>query len=45
MIIGVLKGRRKIEELIKSRQPIEGDRRALFDLLGPIDLAEAPIED
>ena len=45
VIIGVLKGRRKIEELIKSRQPIEGDRRALFDLLGPIDLAEAPIED
>jgi len=45
VIIGVLKGRRKIEELTKSWQPIEGDRRALFDLLGPIDVAEAPIED
>lgn len=45
VIIGVLKGRRKLEELIKGRQPIEGDRRALFDLLGPIDVAEAPIED
>jgi NAD(P)H-nitrite reductase large subunit len=37
VIIGVLKGRRKLEELIKGRQPITGDRRALFDLLGPID--------
>ncbi|MBV9279306.1 MAG: NAD(P)/FAD-dependent oxidoreductase [Chloroflexi bacterium] len=37
VIIGVLKGRRKLEELIKGRQPIVGDRRALFDLLGPID--------
>jgi NAD(P)H-nitrite reductase large subunit len=37
VIIGVLKGRRKLEELIKARQPIEGDRRALFDLLGPIE--------
>lgn len=45
VIIGVLKGRRKIEELIKSRLPVEGDRRALFDLLGPIDVAEAKIED
>jgi len=45
VIIGVLKGRRKIEELIKGRAPIEGDRRALFDLLGPIDVAEAPLED
>ncbi len=40
VIIGVLKGRRKLEELIKGRHPIEGDRRALFDLLGPIDVAE-----
>jgi len=40
VIIGVLKGRRKLEELIKSRQPIEGDRRALFDLLGPVDEPE-----
>jgi NAD(P)H-nitrite reductase large subunit len=40
VIIGILKGRRKLEELIKSRHPIEGDRRALFDLLGPIDVAE-----
>jgi len=37
VIIGALKGRRKLEELIKGRQPIEGDRRALFDLLGPIE--------
>lgn len=44
VIIGVLKGRRKLEELIKSREPIDGDRRALFDLLGPIEVAEA-IED
>jgi NAD(P)H-nitrite reductase large subunit len=44
VIIGVLKGRRKLEELIKSRLPIEGNRRALFDLLGPIDEAE-PRED
>jgi NAD(P)H-nitrite reductase large subunit len=41
VIIGVLKGRRKLEEFIKGRQPIEGDRRALFDLLGPIDVTEA----
>ncbi|HEY8684644.1 MAG TPA: FAD-dependent oxidoreductase [Chloroflexota bacterium] len=41
VIIGILKGRRKLEELIKGRHPIEGDRRALFDLLGPIDVAEA----
>jgi NAD(P)H-nitrite reductase large subunit len=40
VIIGVLKGRRKIEEIIRARQPIEGDRRALFDLLGPIDEVE-----
>jgi NAD(P)H-nitrite reductase large subunit len=40
VIIGVLKGRRKLEELIKGRQPIEGDRRALFDLLGPIEERE-----
>jgi NAD(P)H-nitrite reductase large subunit len=45
VIIGVLKGRRKIEELIKSRLPVEGNRRALFDLLGPIDVAEAKLED
>jgi NAD(P)H-nitrite reductase large subunit len=45
VIIGRLKGRRKLEELIKGRHPIEGDRRALFDLLGPIDEAEGPIED
>jgi 3-phenylpropionate/trans-cinnamate dioxygenase ferredoxin reductase subunit len=44
VIIGVLKGRRKIEEMIKSRLPIEGDRRQLFDLLGPIDEAE-PLEE
>jgi NAD(P)H-nitrite reductase large subunit len=43
VIIGVLKGRRKIEELIRGRQPVEGDRRAIFDLLGPIDQAE-PLE-
>lgn len=40
VIIGVLKGRRKLEECIKGRLPIEGDRRALFDLLGPIDEPE-----
>jgi NAD(P)H-nitrite reductase large subunit len=40
VIIGVLKGRRKLEELIKARLPIEGDRSHLFDLLGPIDVAE-----
>jgi NAD(P)H-nitrite reductase large subunit len=45
VIIGVLKGRRKIEELIKGRLPIDGDRHAIFDLLGPIDTPEAPIED
>jgi 3-phenylpropionate/trans-cinnamate dioxygenase ferredoxin reductase subunit len=44
VIIGILKGRRKLEELIKSRQPVAGERRALFDLLGPIDVAE-PHED
>lgn len=43
VIIGVLKGRRKIEEIIKARQPVE-DRRALFDLLGPIEEREA-LED
>jgi NAD(P)H-nitrite reductase large subunit len=43
VIIGVLKGRRKIEEIIKSREPVE-DRRALFDLLGPIEEPEA-LED
>src|SRR5438270_30234 len=41
VIIGVLKGRRKLEEIIKSRRPIEGSRRALFDLLGPIEEADA----
>ncbi len=41
VIIGILKGRRKLEELIKGRQPIDGDRRSLFDLLGPIDVVEA----
>lgn len=40
VIIGVLKGRRKIEEFIKAREPIAGDRRRLFDLLGPIDEPE-----
>ncbi|HEX6507879.1 MAG TPA: FAD-dependent oxidoreductase [Chloroflexota bacterium] len=40
VIIGILKGRRKLEELIKGREPIEGDRTRLFDLLGPIDVAE-----
>lgn len=44
VIIGVLKGRRKLEELIKGREPIEGDRRRLFDLLGPIEEAE-PLEE
>ncbi|HZU12815.1 MAG TPA: FAD-dependent oxidoreductase [Chloroflexota bacterium] len=39
VIIGVLKGRRKIEEIIRSREPVE-DRRALFDLLGPVDAQE-----
>jgi NAD(P)H-nitrite reductase large subunit len=43
VIIGVLKGRRKIEEIIKARQPVE-DRRSLFDLLGPIEEREA-LED
>lgn len=43
VIIGVLKGRRKLEELIGSRRPIEGNRRALFDLLGAIEDAE-PLE-
>jgi len=41
VIIGILKGRRKIEEFIKARQPVAGDRRQLFDLLGPIDEPEA----
>jgi NAD(P)H-nitrite reductase large subunit len=45
VIIGVLKGRRKLEELIKGRLPVEGDRRALFDLLGPIDVPEAVLEE
>lgn len=40
VIIGVLKGRRKLEEIIKGREPIDGDRRSLFDLLGPIEQAE-----
>lgn len=44
VIIGVLKGRRKLEEIIKSRQVVEGDRATLFDLLGPIDIHEAPQE-
>lgn len=44
VIIGVLKGRRKLEELIRSRERIEGDRRALFDLLGPIEEREEPQE-
>lgn len=41
VIVGVLKGRRKLEEIIKSRLPIEGDRRALFNLLGPIEEVES----
>jgi NAD(P)H-nitrite reductase large subunit len=45
VIIGVLKGRRKLEELIKSREPVVGDRRRLFDLLGAIEESEAPLED
>jgi NAD(P)H-nitrite reductase large subunit len=45
VIIGILKGRRKIEELIKSRRPIEGDRRAVFDLLGPLDEPEPETKD
>lgn len=45
VIIGVLKGRRKLEELIKGRQPIEGDRRALFDLLGPIAEREPVLDE
>lgn len=44
VIIGVLKGRRKLEEFIKGREPIVGDRRALFDLLGPLDEHE-PLEE
>lgn len=40
VIIGALKGRRKIEDLIKGRHPIEGSRVALFDLLGPIDVRD-----
>ncbi len=43
VIIGVLKGRRKIEEVIKSRESVE-NRRALFDLLGPIEEPEV-LED
>jgi NAD(P)H-nitrite reductase large subunit len=39
VIIGVLKGRRKIEEIIRAREPVE-DRRAVFDLLGPIEERE-----
>lgn len=39
VIIGVLKGRRKIEEIIRSREPVE-DRRAVFDLLGPLHVRE-----
>jgi NAD(P)H-nitrite reductase large subunit len=45
VIIGVLKGRRKLEDLIRGRQPIEGDRRAIFDLLGPIEEREAPLDE
>jgi NAD(P)H-nitrite reductase large subunit len=45
VIIGVLKGRRKLEELIKGRQAIEGDRRALFDLLGSIEEIEKQVEE
>ncbi|GAC1468111.1 MAG: FAD/NAD(P)-binding oxidoreductase [Chloroflexota bacterium] len=44
VIIGVLKGRRKLEEFIKGQEPISGDRRALFDLLGPIDEHETIVE-
>jgi NAD(P)H-nitrite reductase large subunit len=32
VIIGELRGRRKLVELIRSHQPIEGDRERLFDL-------------
>jgi len=45
VIIGILKGRRKLEECIKGRQPIEGDRRALFDLLGSIEEPEPALEE
>ncbi|HLJ67141.1 MAG TPA: FAD-dependent oxidoreductase [Chloroflexota bacterium] len=45
VIIGVLKGRRKLEELIRGRQPVDGDRRHLFDLLGPIEEPEALDEE
>jgi NAD(P)H-nitrite reductase large subunit len=45
VIIGILKGRRKLEELIKGREPIKGDRRSLFDLLGPLDEPEPLVED
>jgi NAD(P)H-nitrite reductase large subunit len=45
VIIGVLKGRRKLEELIKGRQPVAGERRALFELLGPVDEPEMLVED
>ncbi|MGH2449549.1 MAG: NAD(P)/FAD-dependent oxidoreductase [Chloroflexota bacterium] len=40
VIIGVLKGRRKLEELIKGREPIAGDRRQLFELLGSVEERE-----
>jgi NAD(P)H-nitrite reductase large subunit len=45
VIIGVLKGRRKLEDLIRGREPVEGDRRAIFDLLGPIEEREAPLDE
>jgi NAD(P)H-nitrite reductase large subunit len=34
VIIGELRGRRKLVQLIRARQPVEGDREALFDLGG-----------
>ena len=34
VIIGELRGRRKLVQLIQSREPIEGSREALFDLGG-----------
>jgi len=34
VIIGELRGRRKLVQLIRSREPIESDREALFDLGG-----------
>lgn len=42
-IIGVLKGRRKLEEIIRSREPVQ-DRLAVFDLLGPLEERE-PLEE